>query len=84
MPQALSSETFFSTWQHALQSDFAKDGQPATYFPGHPKHWGKETARIDRDLEGSLVLSLSDDGSLLGVSNANGEVRIYDVPSFTL
>ncbi|KAK7461326.1 hypothetical protein VKT23_008505 [Stygiomarasmius scandens] len=78
----VSSKTFFSTWQHALQSDFTKDGQPATYFPDHPKHWGSETAQVD--LERSLALSLSDDGNLLGASDADGGVRIYDFPSFTL
>ncbi|KAK7461304.1 hypothetical protein VKT23_008483 [Stygiomarasmius scandens] len=80
MARSLSAEEFFSTWQHALQSDFIKDGQSATYFPGHPKQWGDEIACID--FEGTIALN--DDGSLLGISNLNGEARIYDVPSFTL
>ncbi|THV01142.1 WD40 repeat-like protein [Dendrothele bispora CBS 962.96] len=76
---AVSSKDFFSTWEHALQSNFAKDNQPATYFPGHPKRWGEELTRIN----GVKSIALNDNGSLLGVSNG-GEIQLYDMPSMTL
>ncbi|THU81838.1 WD40 repeat-like protein [Dendrothele bispora CBS 962.96] len=77
--KAVSSKDFFSTWEHALQNNFARDNQPATYFPGHPKRWGEELTRID----GVKFIALNDNGSLLGASNG-GEIQLYDMPSMTL
>ncbi|KAF5340082.1 hypothetical protein D9758_013146 [Tetrapyrgos nigripes] len=81
-----SSEQFFASWKFELDHDFTKDGQPATFFPGHPKQWGDENARLDLpklEQYQSRIIALNEDGTLLGVG-VGGDVLIYDMASLSL
>ncbi|THU92282.1 glycoside hydrolase [Dendrothele bispora CBS 962.96] len=77
LSMSLQDQSFLS-WQSAPQSVLIKHNQTVPYFPGHPKQWGEELARID----GAGSIAINDNGSLLGVSNGT-EIYIYDFPSLT-
>lgn len=81
MPMVTSTE-FFETWHHALDSDFQKDGETATYYYGHPQQWGEETQKIQLQHTANRI-ALNKDETLIAVA-VDSEVLIYDMSTLNL
>lgn len=64
----MNHKKFLEQYTYNLDSDFAKaPGQPATWAPDHPKHWGQEQAKLQLEGKASSTPALSRDDELIAV-----------------
>ncbi|KAL1851115.1 hypothetical protein Plec18170_006439 [Paecilomyces lecythidis] len=78
MSMYMNGRKFVERYTYALERDFVfPSGEPATWAPGHPKHWGQERARIP--LNGiATTPTLSPDDRFVAVG-VDKEIHIFDI-----
>jgi hypothetical protein len=74
----MDEQKFLKQWEYSLRSDFTSEsGTPATWAPGHPKHWGEEDAKINLDGEATTP-TISHDNKFVAVGIRN-EIHVFDL-----
>ncbi|KAK7026433.1 hypothetical protein VNI00_015668 [Paramarasmius palmivorus] len=86
-------DQFFASWKFKLSHDFEVGGEPATFYPEHPKQWGSEDIHIQPPVNNDLLeeypstrsppMAVSHDGTFLAVG-VGSDIVIYDVPATTI
>ncbi|CAG8125566.1 unnamed protein product [Penicillium salamii] len=75
---SMNQKKFLEQFVYALEHDFTSpSGEPATWAPDHPKHWGQEMAKIALE-ESTRTPAFSHDNKLLAVG-IDGDVHIFHV-----
>jgi WD40 repeat protein len=74
----MNQKKFLEQYTYAIQDDFiSPTGEPASWAPGYPKHWGQERAKILLDGKPSS-LALSSDEKLIAVG-IKEDIHVFDV-----
>jgi WD40 repeat protein len=83
MSSTTTTADFVRQYTHALASDFARDGVPASFAPGQPRKWSTATNVISSSGEDITALAASPSGTRVALA-VQGDVRIYDSASLAL
>jgi hypothetical protein len=86
--KATTPDQFFASWKFKLSHDFEVEGEPAAFYPEHPKQWGSEDIHIQPPVNNDLLeehpmarsppMAVSHDGTFLAVG-VGSDIVIYDV-----